>query len=873
MNRSKLLDRRLAIAMLLAVNLAIAALLAGTVWLVARTSHQAHDARARDTTAHLVSIAQSNVAAEIARVDTLMLAALRELESQATARPTDDAALNRALEAHRRLQPAIEGLRLTDAAGRVRWGNNLPPGPPTELPLGEYFARVPEMRDSPPLLFGPVKTIATDTWVLAVVRQFHAGGRFRGLLYATISLDHFQKLFSGYELGRQDAITLRTSPRLQLLVRHAPGVKTEFTPGSTTVSREFAAAYRSDPSQGSFVSQTSIDGVERTNAYRHVDGWPLVVIAGLDNERLFAPWRHETRQIALLAGIAWLLVAGVTAAIYLALQRLARTLRALSAETRRVQALLKVTADGIHILDRKGNLVAMSDSFARMLGTTPEALIGQHVSTWDARKSKEQLAEWFASAKDGDVGRWEIQHRRADGHIIDVELQLTVADIGGEFLVFASTRDITEKRRLLASLETSSARIRDLYDKAPCGYYSLDGDGVFVHANETMLGWLGLAEAQLIGKARLVDFLDEASRERFSHNFAALKSGQALDGVELRLVPPERPSRYVQANVIAVLDANGAFEMSRSVALDVTAQHQAQAEAARLLRDQTAMLDNDVVGMVKTRNRVAVWRNRALERMFGYDAGELDHHPARMLYPDDASFEALGRQAYPALDAGQNFRTQIQLRHKDGHLLWIDLSGVKLSDDLTFWMMVDITAMKESQASMEHIAFHDALTQLPNRLLLQDRLKQALATSERTATHVAVCFLDLDGFKAVNDEHGHEAGDALLREMARRLEAALRANDTAARLGGDEFVLVMAMLQTPDEWRPILERALAAIRAPVLLKGGIKVQLDTSVGVALCPTDSNDPQTLLDMADHAMLRAKRAGKGRIEMARPRRIEA
>lgn len=873
MNRSKILDRRLALATLLAVNLAIAALLAGTVWIVARTSYQAHDARARDTTAHLASIAQSNVAAEIARVDTLMLATLRELEAQAVARPGDDAALNRALKAHRRLLPAIEGLRLTDAAGRVRWGNDLPPGPPTELPLREYFARVPEMRDSPPLLFGPAKTVATGVWVVAVVRQFHAGGRFRGLLYATISLDHFQKLFLGYELGHQDAITLRTSPRLQLLVRRAPGVKTEFAPGSTTVSHEFSAAFRINASHGTFVSQTSIDGVGRTNSYRQVDGWPLVVIAGLDNERLFEPWRQQTRQIALLAALAWLLVAGVTTAIYFALQRLARTLNALSAETRRVQALLKVTGDGIHILDRKGHLVAMSDSFARMLGTTPGSLIGQHVSTWDATKTKEQLAKWFAEAKDGDTGRAEIRHHRADGQIVDVELQYTAADIGGEFLVFASTRDITEKRRLLASLEASSARIRDLYDTAPCGYYSLDGDGVFVHANATMLGWLGTTEAELIGKARLLDFLDPAGRESFAQRFPLLKAGQAVEGTKLRLVPPGAPSRYVQASVTAVLDAQGAFEMSRSVALDVTAQHEAQEQAARLLRDQAAMLDNDIVGMVKLRNRVAVWRNRALERMFGYDAGELEGHAARLLYPDDASFEALGQHAYPALDAGQNFRTQIQMRHKDGHLLWIDLNGVKLSDDLTFWMMVDITAMKESQASIEHIAFHDALTELPNRLLLQDRLKQALATSERTATYVAVCFLDLDGFKAVNDQHGHDAGDALLREMACRLQGTLRANDTAARLGGDEFVLVMAMLQTADEWRPILERALAAIRAPVLLKGGIKVQVDTSAGVALCPSDGTDPQTLLDMADHAMLRAKRAGKGRIEMARARRLEA
>lgn len=866
MSPSRILDRRLAFGSLLVINLAIAALLAGTAWVVSHTSHQAYEARARDTATHLVAIAQANVAAEFARVDSLMLAALRELESVSSSKPGDDAALNAALEAHRRLQPALEGLRMTDAAGVVRWGNALPPTEPIALPLQEYFARIPEMPGSPPLVFGPVMSRASNQWVVAVVRQFHAGGRFRGLVYATLSLDHFQRIFSGYELGQQDAITLRTSPGLKLLVRHAAGMKPA-EPGSTAVSPEFAAAFNT-ASQGSFVSRTALDAIERTNAYRPVDGWPLVVIAGLDNERFFASWRSQTRQVLLLAFLAWLLVAASTVALHRVLSRQAKTLRALADETSRVQALLHVTADGIHILDREGRLLALSDSFAHMLGTTPEALLGQHVSTWDATNNNAQLAKWFAKSKAGDMVRAEIKHRRADGSIIDVELQLTVAEIGHELLFFASTRDVTEKRRLLATLAESSARIRDLYDQAPCGYYSLDANGVFVHANQTMLLWLGMAESEVIGTLQLADVLDEAGKATFARNFTLLKAGQALDGIELRLVPPSAPARYVRASSTAVMDAAGAFVTSRSVALDITVQHEAQAQAARLLRDQTAMLDNDVVGMVKLRKRVTVWKNRALEHMFGYEPGELDGEPIRLLYPDEESYQALGAQAYPALDAGLTFRTQIQMRHKSGQLLWIDLSGVNLSDGLTFWMMVDITAMKASQANIEHIAFHDGLTGLPNRLLLHDRLQQVLASSVRTQTHVAVCYLDLDGFKAVNDEYGHDAGDALLREVARRLSSALRTNDTAARLGGDEFVLVMTMLQAPDEWRPVLDRAMAAVRAPITIRSGIEVTLGTSAGVAVAPIDSIDQQTLLEMADHAMLRAKRAGKGLVEQARP-----
>src|SRR5262249_49180171 len=153
--------------------------------------------------------------------------------------------------------------------------------------------------------------------------------------------------------------------------------------------------------------------------------------------------------------------------------------------------------------------------------------------------------------------------------------------------------------------------------------------------------------------------------------------------------------------------------------------------------------------------------------------------------------------------------------------------------DVSFWMMVDITAMKEAHARIEHIAFHDALTQLPNRLLLVDRMRQAIIAAERSDLRVAVCYLDLDGFKQVNDVHGHDAGDALLAEIARRLLAGLRGNDTAARVGGDEFVVLLTLLRRDEQWRHILERLIDAVHAPVTLPGGTQVRVGASIGVAL----------------------------------------
>lgn len=134
---------------------------------------------------------------------------------------------------------------------------------------------------------------------------------------------------------------------------------------------------------------------------------------------------------------------------------------------------------------------------------------------------------------------------------------------------------------------------------------------------------------------------------------------------------------------------------------------------------------------------------------------------------------------------------------------------------------------------------------------------------------MAVCYLDLDGFKPVNDEHGHDAADALLAQVARRLQQSLRGHDTAARVGGDEFVLLPTLLIEADEWRPIVERVVEALQQPVGLGGGLLVQVGTSVGVALAPQDGVEAPQLLTLADQAMLRAKRAGKGRIVLASAR----
>jgi diguanylate cyclase (GGDEF)-like protein len=176
--------------------------------------------------------------------------------------------------------------------------------------------------------------------------------------------------------------------------------------------------------------------------------------------------------------------------------------------------------------------------------------------------------------------------------------------------------------------------------------------------------------------------------------------------------------------------------------------------------------------------------------------------------------------------------------------------------------VLDITERKIAEQALQHQAFHDTLTKLPNRALFSDRLEHALLRADRQGNSVAVLFVDLDNFKLVNDSFGHAQGDALLVTVAERLQGCLRSADTGARLGGDEFTVLLEDVSGEMEALSVAERIAAALRIPVVLQGH-EIVVSASIGVAIGPTGPG--QDLLREADLAMYRAKANGKSRCEL--------
>ena len=302
------------------------------------------------------------------------------------------------------------------------------------------------------------------------------------------------------------------------------------------------------------------------------------------------------------------------------------------------------------------------------------------------------------------------------------------------------------------------------------------------------------------------------------------------------------------------------------VFIDVTERKRAQKElqlsASVFTHSREGITITDVTGRILD-------VNDAFVSITGYSREEAVGQNPRLLQSGRQGPEFYAAMWKALRETGQ-WSGEIWNRRKNGEVYpeILTISAVRDQAGTTLHyvaLFTDITKMKAHQAQLEHIAHFDTLTGLPNRVLLADRLQQSMAQCQRRGRTIAVAYLDLDGFKAVNDRHGHDVGDHLLVALAQRMKAALRDGDTLARIGGDEFVAVLVDLERQQDFEPVLMRLLQAAADPVVstvAQGEVVLQVSASMGVTLYPQDGVDADVLLRHADQAMYAAKEGGKNR-----------
>jgi diguanylate cyclase (GGDEF)-like protein/PAS domain S-box-containing protein len=335
---------------------------------------------------------------------------------------------------------------------------------------------------------------------------------------------------------------------------------------------------------------------------------------------------------------------------------------------------------------------------------------------------------------------------------------------------------------------------------------------------------------------------------------------------------------------------------------DVTLEREAEARVQRALIEQELILTNATVGISFARQRVLQRCNPRFEEMFGYDTGELVGKSSAVLFSSAEEFEAAGTRMYSELASGEAFVVERQLKRKDGSLFWCKVVAKAIDpkhpEEGAIGIYDDITAERETRESLEakrleleravaertlelseanqrlqaeiadrrqaetraqHLADHDALTGLPNRRLLEDRLTQALAASQRNRKQTAVMFVDLDRFKNINDSLGHSAGDVVLKEVAERLVKQLRVVDTICRMGGDEFVVVLPEIKRAVDAANVAVKIIETVSLPFQVEDR-ELHITPSIGISVFPDDGRDAESLIRNADAAMYHAKETGR-------------
>ncbi len=474
-----------------------------------------------------------------------------------------------------------------------------------------------------------------------------------------------------------------------------------------------------------------------------------------------------------------------------------------------------------------------------------------------------------------EVRDTETSYLRADGELLTATKTISRPAAHPGWLVICAV-PTGRLRRTEDELADAGARLRATLEATTDGILLIDRSGAIVNMNRRVPQLWRIPDELLLAHndAAVLDFLalcmrdPEVYRRRMDQirpdgedetcDILFLISGLVLE----RKSRPARQGKLIIGRVFSFTDITE--RKAAETRLKLAASVFSHAHEGIMITDATACI---------------VEVNNTFTRITGYSRDEALGKNARILKSDRQGPEFYNAMWHDLTTRG-HWSGELWNRHKNGYLYAekLSIAAVCDSDDGSLHYVAlfsDITELKEHQQQLEHMAHYDALTGIPNRVLLGDRLQQAIAQSRRHQHGLAVVYLDIDGFKEVNDAHGHETGDQLLVCIAQRLRETLREGDTLARLGGDEFVAVLTDIDSRHECESILSRLLQAAATPITVRQH-SLQLSASLGVTQFPQDGSDADTLLRHADQAMYQAKQAGKNRYHLFDPeedRQIQA
>jgi diguanylate cyclase (GGDEF)-like protein/PAS domain S-box-containing protein len=444
----------------------------------------------------------------------------------------------------------------------------------------------------------------------------------------------------------------------------------------------------------------------------------------------------------------------------------------------------------------------------------------------------------------------------------DAEIVSYLADVAWE---------ITLHKKAEEALKKSEEKFKQLAEAFPETIFEADMKGNITYANEHGLEHFGFTKEDIAGGVNIFDLISPDDRNLAQERIQNRIQGVNKKYLEYKALKKDGSVFYALGLSIPIM-LNGAPVGIRGFVLDVTESKQAE-EALRESEERYHFIADHTADQIWTMDLSMrfIYSSPAVVKTLGYTIDEfialkIDRFftPESLVMANKLLIEELETDKDPNADPDRIRTFHSEHYHKNGHLVWMESSLTFFRDASMkpigiLGVSRDITERKKTEEQIQHMATHDLLTDLPSLRLAKDRLSRALGIARRYKKATAVMFIDLDGFKAVNDTLGHDAGDYVLKQVAQRLLSCVRETDTVARVGGDEFLIIATEINSPENAAQIAEKVIHLVSQPIVFNEQ-ETAVGTSIGIALFPEHGEDMDQLIKQADEAMYSVKNAGK-------------